>query len=108
MIEKDLYTALKAIAQTYPMILPQGTSFPAITYSVVTDIQKQALYGNIFERDARFQVDVWSKSYSEAKSLKDAVIAKVVELKGGDVSSQDLYEDNTLLYRQLIDFTIRR
>lgn len=108
MIEEDLFLSLKDIAPTYPMILPQNATFPALTYSVVTDIPHQALYGNIFERDARFQVDVWAESYSEAKSLKDTVINKIIELKGGDISSIDLYEEGTLLYRQLIDFTIRR
>jgi len=108
MIEEDLYLSLKEIAPTYPLKLPQGTDYPAITYIVVADIQDQALYGNIYEKITRFQVDIWTKSYSEGKSLKELVINKIIELRGGDISSQDLYEDDTLLYRQLIDFTIRR
>jgi len=108
MIEEDLYSSLKEIAPTYPLILQQGVEYPALTYIVITDIPQQVLYGNIFERDVRIQVDVWTKSYSEGKNLKDLVIDKIIELKGGNISSQDIYEDDTLLYRQLIDFTIRR
>jgi hypothetical protein len=59
-------------------------------------------------RTVRFQVDVYSKSYGEAKSLKDLVFAKVVELKGGDISAQDLHDNETKLFRQLIDFRIKR
>jgi len=59
-------------------------------------------------RSVRFQVDVYSKSYSEAKTLKESVVNEVILLKGGSISAQDLYEDGLSLHRQLIDFSIKR
>ena len=110
MIEKDLYAALKNVtANVYPMFLPQDADFPAITYQVVFDGANQSFNsGTVMSRDVRFQVDVFSKGYSEAKSLKDGVVNEVVGLKGGSISAHDLYEDELQLHRQLIDFKIKR
>ena len=109
MIEKDLFIALKTVCdRVYPIKMPDDVKYPAITYMVVVDIPEQSLYGNVFARDTRVQIDIWAKSYSEIKTLKDEVVGKIVELKGGDISSQDLYEDDLELYRELLDFKIRR
>jgi len=109
MIEKDLVVALKSIDErVYPLMMPQDVVFPAMTYQVVFDDANQATNGNFTSRDVRFQVDIYSKSYSEAKGLKDLVVNKVIELGAGSISAQDLYDNETELFRQLIDFKIRR
>lgn len=109
MIEKQLFTALKTVCErVYPMFMPDDAVYPSITYQVVYDGANQATNGNLSSRDVRFQVDIFSASYTEAKSLKDLVVNEVIELKGGDISSQDLYEDEQKLFRQLIDFKIKR
>lgn len=109
MIEKDLYTSLKVVCdRVYPVLMPDDAFFPLITYQVVYDGANQATNGNLTSRTVRFQVDIYSKSYGEAKTLKSEVVAKVIELSGGDISAQDLYEDSIKLHRQLIDFKIKR
>ena len=109
MIEKQLFTALKTVCdRVYPIVMPDDAVYPAITYQVIYDGANQATNGNLSSRDVRFQVDIYSKSYGEAKSLKDLVFSEVIGLKGGDISSQDLYEDGIELFRQLIDFKIKR
>lgn len=109
MIEKDLVVALKdVVSKVYPLMMPEDATYPCITYQVVFDGVNQATNGNFSSRDVRFQVDIYSKSYSEAKTLKDAVVAKVIGLKGGSISAQDLYEDEIKLHRELIDFKIKR
>ncbi len=110
MIEKDLYIALKNVtANVYPMFLPDDAVYPTITYQVIFDGANQSFNNAaVTSRNVRFQVDVFSKSYSEAKTLKDEVIAQVVGLKGGEISAQDLYEDRLQLHRQLIDFKFKR
>jgi len=109
MIEQELYTALDGLGYpVYPVVLPQGTTYPAITYQVVYDGTEQSLNGGVYARSVRVQVDVWAKSYGEAKSLKDLVVAKIIELNGIDISAQDIYETDTLLHRQLIEFYRRR
>ena len=109
MIEKDLYLALKEVCdRVYPLKLPQNALYPAITYMVVNDGQNQTTNGKITSRDVRFQVDIWCETYEEAKSLKDSVVAKITELYASSIYAQDFYEDEVELYRELIDFTIKR
>ncbi len=109
MIEKDLYNTLKNVCErVYPVKMPQGVVYPAITYFVVSDIPEQSLYGNIFDNSTRLQIDIWTKSYEEGKDLKVAVVEKIIELKGSNMSSQDFFEDDIEVYRQIIDFIIRR
>ena len=109
MIEKDLYEALKNVCpRVYPIKMPQDTKYPVITYQVVYDGTAQSIKGDACGRDTRLQVDVWSESYSEAKELKSLVVDEVISLGGGSISAQDLYEDEIKLYRQLIDFKIRK
>ena len=109
MIEKDLVASLKTICpRVYPITMPQDVVFPAMTYQVIYDGANQATNGNFMSRDVRFQVDIYSKSYGEAKGLKEQVVSKIIELKGGSISAQDLFDNETKLYRQLIDFKIKR
>ncbi|NOX15962.1 MAG: DUF3168 domain-containing protein [Epsilonproteobacteria bacterium] len=109
MIEKDLYIALKTVCdRVYPIKMPEDAIYPTITYMVIYDGQDQATNGNLMSRSVRFQVDVWASSYSEAKTLKDAIVNEVIGLKGGSISAQDLYEDQLELFRELIDFKIKR
>jgi len=109
MIEKDLVVSLKSVCERiFPLIMPQNVVFPAMTYQVVYDSSNISLNGNLKSRDVRFQVDIYSKSYSEAKALKGLVNDKVIELGGGSVSTIDLYDDEQKLFRQLIDFNIKR
>lgn len=109
MIEKDLLIALKNVTpRVHPMMMPEDAVFPCITYQVVYDGANQATNGNFMSRDVRFQVDIYSKSYAEVKSLKELVVNEVIGLKGGSISAVDLYEDELELHRQLIDFKIKR
>ena len=109
MIEKQLFTALKTVCdRVYPMVMPDDAVCPFIIYQVIIESANQATNGNLSSRDVRFQVDIFSKSYGEAKSLKDLVFSEVIGLKGGDLFSKDLYENEIELFRQLIDFKIKR
>jgi len=109
MIEHDLFDALQEVTpNVYALMMPEDAALPSITYQVVYDGANQATNGNFTSRDVRFQVDVFAKSYWEAKALKDEVVAKVVSLGGGSISAQDLYEDEVKLHRQLIDFKFKR
>jgi len=108
MIEKDLVASIKTICtRVYPLFMPQNVVFPAVTYQVIYDGTEQGVGGCVWGRDVRIQVDIYSKSYSEAKSLKQQAVNHIIDLKGGNISAQDLYDDDMQLYRQLIDFTIK-
>ena len=107
MIEKYLFTLLSAIEKTYPVVMPQDVKMPAMRYLVVYDGTKQCLSGKVSGRDLRLQVDVFADSYSEAKSLKEEVVTAIMSLNASNINAQDLYEKDTELHRQRIDFTIK-
>lgn len=108
MIEQDLYSALLTVCERVsPIFMPQDVVMPAIVYQVVYDGLGQCLSGAVYAKTTRLQVDVYSDTYEEAKSLKEQVISKVIDLKASDIASQDLYDQEAQLFRQLIDFTIK-
>jgi len=90
MIEKDLFSTLKNVCdRVYPIMLPEGATYPAITYQVIYDGANQSFNsGSYMSRDVRFQIDVFSNA--------------------GSISSQDIYEDELKAYRQIIDIKIKR
>jgi hypothetical protein len=108
MIEFDLTAALKAIpavgGRVKPVTAPQDYPAPYITYQVILGNEDQCTNGTVFGRTSRIQVDVWAKTYEEAKSIKTDAVAAIVALGGGEISAQDLYESDTGLHRQLIEF----
>ncbi len=108
MIEKDLVVVLRTVCpRVYPIFMPEDVSLPALTYQVVFSGTEQSVSGDSCGLSTRFQVDVYAKGYGEAKRLKDLVIKEVINMNGGSVSAQDLYEESIKLHRQLIDFTIK-
>lgn len=115
-IESDLVTHLKndsavsALVGTriYPMKAPQSVTNPYITYQVINDNSNQCLGGSVYQNDTRFQIDCWSTTYSEAKAIKEAVLSALIGFKSSNsISNMDDYEDETQLYRQLIDFKLK-
>jgi hypothetical protein len=115
-IETDLYThlendvAVSALVgdKIYPMKAPQNVTSPYITYQVINDNGNQCIGGSIYQNDTRFQIDCWSKTYSEVKAIKEAVISSLIGFKSSyNMSNMDDYEPETKLYRQLIDFKLK-
>ena len=107
MIEKDLFSALSAVAKTYPAVMPQDVVMPSMRYLVVYDSTDQCLAGDVSGRTVRVQVDVFARTYGEAKSLKQDVVTAVMSLGATGINAQDLYEKETQLHRQLINFIIK-
>jgi len=108
MIEQEVMAALTTVCDNvHAIFMPNDATFPSITYQVVFDGTEQGVAGCVSGRNTRFQVDIYSKTYGEAKTLKGAAVLKLLELNAGNISAQDLYEDTIGLYRQLIDFNIK-
>ncbi len=108
MSETKVYQKLKTLGvDVYPFVAPQSCSYPVITYFVVSERKKQLLNAATYGEVKRFQVDVWSNSYKEAKELKEEIVSLLVELEAEDINIQDLYEDDTKLFRELIQFYIK-
>ena len=108
MTEARIYQALSSLGvDVYPMVAPQDATLPCITYLVVSERKKQVLDASIWAQSKRFQVDIWSESYKEAKELKEQAIGKLVELEAVDITARDLFEDDTKIYREIIEFYIK-
>lgn len=116
MTESQVYSLLKNNAtlntlisgRIYPLVAPQNVSYPYMTYQVVSGIRMQCLKGNIYQGNFRFQIDVWGKTYSNVKAISEAVKDCLVGfLDSNSINIMDGYENETQLFRQIIDFKIK-
>lgn len=99
----------------YPVVLPQGVSYPALTYLKVSG----PVLHDVDIAYPRFQLSSWSESYAEAKQLAAAVKEVLQRFKGimgnapGVKVSQvvfenelDLYDPETGVHHIPSDYTI--
>lgn len=82
MIEEGLYSylsgkaAISALVSTrvYPMLVPQGATYPAISYQKISGNHVRALSGSTAGlANPRIQINCWARTYSAAKSLAEQV-----------------------------------
>ena len=85
---------------------------PYIVYSLISDVQLNSMDGYAGMAEKRFQVDVYvgkaSGAYGAVKALA-ASIKTAMETaipQSLHLSSQDLYEPDTELYRITMDFSL--
>ena len=57
----------------YPAKIPQSASLPAIVYTLVSRPHVHDLSGNGGLADATVQIDCWAETYSEARTIAEAV-----------------------------------
>ena len=101
-------TAIVPQARITPMKRLQNTDLPAITYERVTNDPVQSLAGDTSNLDqVRMRVNCWSLTYSQTKSIAAAVRAAMKGLDCNFISDQDLYEDDTQIYRVAADYYVR-
>lgn len=102
--------------RAYPAIA-RTTDLPAVVYSGRGGIREAFYSGSYGLRETRFQVDVYTKTYSEAATLKDSIITAFHGFTGAMGSSTvgRSTVDNTLenfndsgekIYRVIIDITL--
>lgn len=102
-------TGVKALinARVYPLVAPQNVTKPYITYRVVTGLKIQCLGGQIFQGDYRMQLDCFGTSYASVKAISQAVKSALVGfLSSHNINIMDDFEDETQLFKQIIDFKI--
>lgn len=70
-------SAVKAVvgARIYPASLPQGATYPALTYQIITEDDQNTVADVGDLKWSRVQVDSWAGTYAAAKSLADLVNA---------------------------------
>lgn len=51
----------------YPLVLPQGVTYPAVSYYLVSVTELRDLSGPIGEEQARITFNAWAETYLQAK-----------------------------------------
>ena len=80
-LETGLYTALTADStlsalvgtRIYPEVMPQGVTYPAVSYQRVSTVRTNLLSGVDDFTEVRIAIDCWDDSYSGVKAVADAV-----------------------------------
>ena len=93
--------------RVYPLLMPQDTLKPAIVVTVITDIDLQSLNNPLpYGSELRIQLDCYAESYKDVKALLGAVKTAMYSFTyyPHGFNSRDVYEKDTKLHRQLIEF----
>lgn len=110
MVEAELYTQLSSLCEgrVYPLTAPENVQTPYITYQVINNQDKTSYGGDIYENRYLIQIDIFSPSYIEVKTILGAVKDAVYQFKyqPHNFNSRDLFEKDTQFYRQLIEFNL--
>jgi|APCry1669189241_1035207.scaffolds.fasta_scaffold28208_3 Protein of unknown function (DUF3168) len=104
-----LCSTTAAGAHVYPMAAPDQTQAPFITYQRVSATNENVLDGsNVNLCNTRIQIDIYSKTYTQAISIASEV--DVVMCTGfpqiASLQAQDIYEAEVDLYRVLAEYSI--
>jgi len=109
-VEGDLKTLLGTLVsgRCYPLVAPDLTPTPYIVYSVISNIPQTTLDGPTGTENRRVQFDVWGDTYGAVKALevtvKSTMAASVI--RNLPLSTMDMYESETKLYRVTMDYSI--
>lgn len=113
MIEADVYALIGALAdgQVYPDVVPlnpQGqpsVAPPWITFTLVDQVYGDTMCGPA-EEDTALQVDVYSLTVDESRSLREQVIAALMPLGFMQMSKTGGHEPDTGLRRATLEVHI--
>ena len=115
-MEQSLYSllsnsVLSVEGRVYPLIMPQNCPKPALVYHVINKRDESSMSGWCEEDEStkyRVQLDVYSEHYAEQKAIAKEVKTALKSFEFGvkEITSRDLFEADTELYRELIEFKI--
>lgn len=97
-------------SRTYPMLLPQNPTYPAITYGRISNTGTN---GSTALKETRYQIDCWAATYAGTQTLAAAVKAALEEHTDTDqtpgikmsrvVNEIDDYDSDAEVYRTIVD-----
>ena len=109
MIQTGLFNLLKTIPsignRVYPLVAPQNTTTPYITYQRISSFDTSTTEGTESLDLARFQIKVFSKTYSDAVNNANLVKEKLSG-KGLKLMHGEDIEPDTLLFFQILDYQL--
>ena len=118
-LTKDFATKLATATsptRAFPAI-SKSTALPAVVYSGRGGIREAFYSGSYGLRETRFQVDVYSKTYTEASTLKDSILtafhgfsgamgSSIVSRSTVDNTLENFTDDDEKIYRIILDITL--
>lgn len=101
-----IFQALNAFAPTYPVIAPQGTAAPYITFHGIGGTDIMALAGSSGASRKVVQINFWSTSRKQANELADSAKTALaaVLIIGEKLDLPEDFEPDTKLFH--ISFSI--
>lgn len=109
MIAIGLFDILKTIPQVgsrvHPLVAPQNTQTPYITYQRISSLDTGAIDGTKSLDMARFQIKVFAKTYKESVMISEAV-KTAMSGKGNQAMHMEDYESGPVMYVQLLDYIL--
>lgn len=100
----------------YPVRLPDGVTYPALSFQKISDLTEPHLGGASRIKRARLQVDTWADTPDKAWELADLVRTQLdgfngvvdgVQFASSIIGSEtDLYEDGIERYRVTSDYEV--
>lgn len=95
--------------RVYPILAPQPSTLPYITYQRISNSVNNVLSGNGNPPidNTRFQVDVWDVSYAAAQATAAAVKVAMLAWSVQNVLllEYDLYEQEVRIFRVLLEYS---
>jgi hypothetical protein len=118
MIEQSFYSVLSnaplvsAIVGTriYPLVVPTDSGLPAIDYAIIAGSAYATLTTTGWQK-YRFEVNCWGNTYSDAVTLRNAVISSLNGHRDTAMSiqliqPQDFFDHDLLQYRAMVEFYV--
>jgi hypothetical protein len=117
LLEEKIYTVLSSAANVtaitglriYPVIRPQDSALPAITYTRISGGQISSLTSYSHLESPRIQIDVWTDTYGAGKALaiyvRNAMLAATT-FQAIIESDNDSWEEDPEMYRVSMDFFV--
>ena len=115
LVSNAAITALIA-SRIYPLILPQGSPFPAVTYNIVSNNPLHCKNGAASQDEIRLSLNIWSRKYEEAEAIAEAsrnALDNYAGISKGQtinkiqiINEVDLYEEEPNVYHKVLDFKI--
>lgn len=115
MLEDRIYTALAAGSppptdaqdRVYPILAPEGTELPRITYTRVSTTPANSLDGHAGLDSVRVQIDCWARTARAAATLA-AQVRKAMKdqpFKALPQAQQPGFDPEPRIHRHTVEFT---
>ena len=101
----------------YPQRIPEGSTWPACSYYIISNIPEEVKDNGAVVDQVRLQVSIFATTYSSVQTLADAVRVALVGTTGETnsttidtirlVDETDMYEDDVAIYHRAQDYLVR-